>query len=81
MINDKTRVISFDKIDDNDFLDADSKEMIKEFLKIEKNYRYALNKMITKIENMDDYCNMSYSHNPIHHTEARLKSPDSIIEK
>ena len=81
MINDKTRVISFDKIDDNDFLDAKSKEMIKAFLKIERNYRYALNKMITKIENMDDYCNMSYAHNPIHHTEARLKSPDSIIEK
>ena len=81
MINNLTRVISFDKIDDSTILDSESKEMIKGFLMIERNYRYALNKMNTKIENMDDYCRMSYAHNPIHHTEARLKSPDSIIEK
>ncbi|MBR6072488.1 MAG: (p)ppGpp synthetase [Acholeplasmatales bacterium] len=81
MINNLTRVISFDKIDNSDLLDEKSKEMIKAFLKIERNYRYALNKMNTKIENMDDFCRMTYAHNPIHHTEARLKSPDSIIEK
>lgn len=81
MINDKTRVVSFEKIDDSVLLDDNSKKMIKEFLTVERNYRYALNKMNTKIENMDDYCTMSYAHNPIHHTEARLKSPDSIIEK
>ncbi len=81
MINNLTRVIGFDKIDDSTILDSDSKEMIKGFLMIERNYRYALNKMNTKIENMDDFCRMSYAHNPIHHTEARLKSPDSIIEK
>lgn len=81
MINNLTRVISFEKIDNSDLLDEKSKEMIKAFLKIERNYRYALNKMNTKIENMDDFCRMNYAHNPIHHTEARLKSPDSIIEK
>ena len=81
MISNLTRVISFDKIDNSEILDEKSKEMIKQFLKVERNYRYALNKMNTKIENMNDYCQMSYAHNPIHHTEARLKSPDSIIEK
>lgn len=81
MISNLTRVISFDKIDNSELIDDASKEMIKQFLKIERNYRYALNKMNTKIENMNDFCQMSYAHNPIHHTEARLKSPDSIIEK
>ncbi len=81
MISNMTRVISFDKIDNSEIIDEKSKIMIKEFLKVERNYRYALNKMNTKIENMNDYIQMSYAHNPIHHTEARLKSPDSIIEK
>ena len=81
MISNLTRVISFDKIDNSELIDEKSKEMIKEFLKIERNYRYALNKMNTKIENMNDYIQMSYAHNPIHHTEARLKTPDSIIDK
>ena len=81
MISNLTRVISFDKIDNSEIIDEKSKIMIKEFLKVERNYRYALNKMNTKIENMNDYIQMSYAHNPIHHTEARLKTPDSIIEK
>jgi len=81
MLNNLTRVISFDKIDNSEIIDDKAKDMIKGFLKIERNYRYALNKMNTKIENMNDFCQMSYAHNPIHHTEARLKSPDSIIEK
>ncbi len=81
MISNLTRVISFDKIDNSEIIDEKSKVMIKEFLKVERNYRYALNKMNTKIENMNDYIQMSYAHNPIHHTEARLKTPDSIIEK
>ena len=49
MISNLTRVISFDKIDNSELIDEKSKEMIKEFLKIERNYRYALNKMNTKI--------------------------------
>ncbi|MBQ7641729.1 MAG: (p)ppGpp synthetase [Acholeplasmatales bacterium] len=59
----------------------DEKKLITEYLKIEKYYRYALKEMNAKIENLDDYCENTFAHNPIHHIESRIKSPENIIEK
>ena len=56
-------------------------ELIDEYSKIERNYRYALRKMSAKLENLDDYCELTFKHNPIHHIESRIKTPNSILEK
>ena len=37
--------------------------------------------MSAKLENLDDFCQLTFSHNPIHHMESRVKTPASIIEK
>ncbi|MBQ9900314.1 MAG: (p)ppGpp synthetase [Acholeplasmatales bacterium] len=60
---------------------SEEKNLILEFLKIEKYYRYALKTMNAIIENLDDYCENTFLHNPIHHIESRIKSPENIIEK
>lgn len=62
-------------------LDDNAKKLMKEYLLIEKDYRYALREMSAKLENLDDYCQMTFKHNPIHHIESRIKSPTNIIEK
>ena len=59
----------------------DEKKLIIEYLSIEKYYRYALKEMNAKIENLDDYCENTFAHNPIHHIESRIKSPENVIEK
>ena len=63
-----------------DLTDRDM-NLLAEYNKMEKFYRYALNEMQAKIENLDDYCENTFSHNPIHHIESRIKSPENIIEK
>ncbi len=59
----------------------EEKKLIIEYLSIEKYYRYALKEMNAIVENLDDYCENTFSHNPIHHIESRIKSPENIIEK
>ena len=59
----------------------EERKLLSEYLKIEKFYRYALKEMNAIIENLDDYCENTFSHNPIHHIESRIKSPENIIEK
>ena len=62
-------------------LDDREKEVIKEYLLIEKDYRYALREMSAKLENLDDYCQLTLAHNPIHHIESRIKTSQNIIDK
>lgn len=62
-------------------LDAKTKEVLIQYLNIESEYRYALREMSAKLENLDDYCQSHFDHNPIHHIESRIKSPESILEK
>ncbi len=59
----------------------EEKKLIEDYLQIEKYYRYALREVNAIIENLDDYCENTFSHNPIHHIESRIKSPENIIEK
>ncbi len=66
---------------DNEYNDPASVAVMEEYSKIEKVYRYALREMCAKLENLDDYCSVSLSHNPIHNIESRIKTKKSIIEK
>jgi putative GTP pyrophosphokinase len=59
----------------------EDRELIGEYLKIEKCYRYALREMSARLENLDDNCSLHFAHNPIHHIESRVKTPAAIIEK
>lgn len=62
-------------------MNEEEKELISEYLKIEKCYRYALREMSARLENLDDNCSLHFAHNPIHHIESRVKTPAAIIEK
>lgn len=44
-------------------------------------YDSAIKEVRTKLEILDDEFHVKYDHNPIHHMEYRLKSPDSIAGK
>lgn len=56
-------------------------EEIKEFLIQQQIYNAAMKEITTKLEILDEEFKTRYDHNPIHHLEYRLKSPQSIIEK
>lgn len=62
-------------------LDEKTKKLMVEYIAIESEYRYALREMSAKLENLDDFCQGHFDHNPIHHMESRIKTPKSIIEK
>lgn len=81
MILKKEHIPNIGKIDSTNFLNEKEKEFVKEFFIKEQEYRYALRKMSSKIENLDDYCQMHFDHNPIHHIESRIKTVQSLIEK
>jgi len=44
-------------------------------------YNSAIREVRTKLETLDEEFHVRYNHNPIHHIESRLKSPQSIFEK
>lgn len=84
MILQKTEKLNITRLNNiNAFkdLDADAKRVLIKYLEIESDYRYALREMSAKLENLDDYCQSHFDHNPIHHMESRIKSPESIMEK
>ena len=81
MILQKQPRLNLNKIDNTGALDENAKVVLKQYLLIEKDYRYALREMSAKLENLDDYCQLTFLHNPIHHMESRIKTTSSIIEK
>ena len=80
MILQKTKNYSPDKLNSIKQL-SDYKDLVLQYAPIENEYRYALREMSAKLENLDDYCQIRFAHNPIHHIESRIKTLDSIIEK
>ena len=54
---------------------------IKDFIVQQQVYSGAIKEVRTKLEILDEEFKVKYDHNPIHHIESRLKSPQSIIEK
>lgn len=81
MILKKEHIPNIGKIEDNSFLSNEEKEFVTNFIIKEQEYRYALRKMSAKLENLDDYCEMHFDHNPIHHIESRIKTAASLVEK
>jgi len=84
MILQKTEKISLSRLNNIEFvkdLDENSKKLIRKYLSIESEYRYALREVSARLENLDDFCQRYFDHNPIHHIESRIKTPESIIEK
>lgn len=84
MILHKTERITLSQLNKMELLkdlDEVTKNLISKYLDIEDEYRYALRVMSAKLENLDDYCQCYFDHNPIHHMESRIKTPESIIEK
>lgn len=69
------------KMDSIKEIDEKTNELISQYFNIESEYRYALRVMSAKLENLDDYCQSHFDHNPIHHMESRIKTPESILEK
>lgn len=57
------------------------KQLIMAYSKINKNYTAAIREVKTKLENLDDDFQLLHKHNPIHHMDSRVKSPESIFEK
>jgi len=57
------------------------KNVLMAYAKINKNYTAAIREVRTKLENLDDDFQLLHKHNPIHHMESRVKSPESILEK
>lgn len=60
---------------------ADLKNVLTAYGKINKNYTAAIREVKTKLEILDDDFQLLHKHNPIHHMESRVKSPESIYEK
>ncbi len=84
MILQKTEKFTLSRLNNIELLrdlDDETKALIKQYLNVESEYRYALREMSAKLENLDDYCQRHFDHNPIHHMESRIKTPESILEK
>jgi putative GTP pyrophosphokinase len=81
MILQKSKKLSISEIKSSDTYTREIRDLLVEYLQIENEYRFALRELSAKLENLDDFCQYNFDHNPIHHIESRIKDPDSIIEK
>ena len=70
MITERTDKFNLKRLENNYILNEESKRLMKQYLIIERDYRYALREMSAKLENLNDYCEMTFYHNPIHHMES-----------
>ena len=56
-------------------------DQLYQFMELEHLYESAIREVKTKLEILDNEFKTKYDHNPIHHLEDRVKSPQSILEK
>ena len=56
-------------------------EKLRDFVQVQQLYNAAIREVSTKLEILDDEFHVRFDHNPIHHMESRLKSPQSIVQK
>lgn len=54
---------------------------LQALLEMQHIYKGAIGEIRTKLETLDSEFRVRFEHNPIHHIDSRLKSPQSIIEK
>ena len=65
----------------NVFQTSEEFEDIKVFFALQQLYNSAIKEIKTKLEILDEEFQVKFDHNPIHHMEYRLKSPQSIVNK
>lgn len=65
----------------NVFLNSEEFEDIKVFFALQQLYNSAIKEIKTKLEILDEEFQIKFDHNPIHHMEYRLKTPQSIVDK
>ena len=69
----------------NNLLAADNRlvmqDKIQDLLELRQLYNAAIREVSTKLEILDEEFRVRFNHNPIHHIDCRLKSPQSIIDK
>ena len=56
-------------------------ENVSELMKMQQIYEAGIKEIRTKLEILDAEFKVKHDHNPIHHIESRLKSPESILKK
>ena len=56
-------------------------ENVTELLRMQQIYEAGIKEVRTKLEILDAEFKVKHDHNPIHHIEARHKSPESILKK
>lgn len=56
-------------------------DRLRGFVQMQQIYRGAISEITTKLETLDAEFSVRYEHNPIHHIDSRLKSPQSILDK
>lgn len=54
---------------------------VSELMRLNQIYDAGIKEIRTKLEILDAEFKVKHDHNPIHHIESRLKSPESIIKK
>lgn len=77
----KKNIMQMDSLDIPFSEDLDINGNLKEFFLQQQIYRAAIKEIQTKLEILDEEFHVKYDHNPIHHMEYRLKSPQSIAGK
>ena len=55
--------------------------LIDSYYKMSHLYNSAIKHIVTKLEILDDEFHTAHNHNPIHHIESRLKTPQSLFSK
>ena len=65
----------------NVFRNLEEFEDMKKFFALQQLYNSAIKEIKTKLEILDEEFQVKFDHNPIHHMEYRLKSPQSIVDK
>ena len=65
----------------NVFQNSEEFEDMKKFFALQQLYNSAIKEIKTKLEILDEEFQVKFDHNPIHHMEYRLKSPQSIVDK
>ncbi len=54
---------------------------VSELMRLNQIYDAGIKEIRTKLEILDAEFKVKHDHNPIHHIESRLKSPESIVKK
>ena len=66
---------------ENGNADKPTEEFLREYARLKPLYSGALKTACSRFEILDDEFSFTHGHDPIHHIESRLKTPESCYEK